>query len=303
MLFAIIAFCSIFLLIASLGLLLFYRQAMVQRITAVIHERQGKKGLAGKLESAGSTLTSALGKIEKVVPRSESEVGVIQQRLVRAGFREDSAIKFFYASRVLAMVVLLVAATVTGVARQNPIVFYIAALGLGYIAPDFFVKHLITKRQDEIRRGLPDVLDMIVVCLEAGLGLDQATARTAQELVKTHPTIADELDVLVLEQRAGRPRSDCWRSFAERSDVDVVRTLVSTLVQSEQFGTGIAKTLRTHAESMRTQRIQKVEEKAAKAGIKLLFPLVIFIFPVLFIVVIGPAIIIMQQQFQEFLNH
>jgi tight adherence protein C len=227
----------------------------------------------------------------------------VRQRLIRAGFRDDKAIKYFYAGKLFTMVALVLVVTFTGLAKQNAFVFYIAALGLGYLAPDFFVNHLIKKRQDEIRRGLPDVLDMIVVCLEAGLGLDQATARTAQELTGTHPVIADELDMVVLEQRAGRPRSESWRSFSERSDVDVVRTLVSTLVQSEQFGTSIAKTLRTHAESMRSLRMQKVEEKAAKAGIKLLFPLVMFIFPVLFIVVIGPAAIVMQQQFQEFLSH
>jgi tight adherence protein C len=141
-----------------------------------------------------------------------------------------------------------------------------------------------------------------VICVEAGLGLDQATARTARELNRAHPAISDELEVVVLEQRAGRPRADAWRHMAERTDVDVVRNLVSLLVQSEQFGTSIAKSLRTHSDTLRTQRIQEVEELAAKTTIKLIFPLVLFIFPCLFLVTLGPAVILMAESFKEFLK-
>lgn len=300
MTFAVIAFCSVFLLIASLGVLLFYREAMVQRIHAVISERQKKKGLAGHLESAGESLGVVFEKIERVVPKSQSEVGVVQQRLIRAGMRKDSALKAFYAAKVLAPLAFCAIVTVTGLAKQNVFIFYAAALGLGYLAPDFWLGRRISNRQAEIRRSLPDVLDLLIICLEAGLGLDQATARTAMELAGTHPIIADELDVLVLEQRAGKPRADAWKHMADRTDVDSVRNLVSTLVQSEQFGTSVAKTLRTHSDTLRTQRIQAVEEAAAKTTIKLIFPLVLFIFPCLFLVTLGPAIIIMGEQFKEF---
>ncbi|HWE86682.1 MAG TPA: type II secretion system F family protein [Terracidiphilus sp.] len=297
MTFAVIAFLSVFGVIASLGLMLFYREAMIQRITAVINERQQKKGLAGKLESAQNQLGIVLGKIERVVPKSQSEVSVVQQRLIRAGFRRESAMKLFYATKVLVPLAFCVIIAVTGLAKQSAFVFYAAGLGLGYLAPDFWLGRKIKKRGEEIRRTLPDVLDLLVVCLEAGLGMDQATARTAQELAETHPIIADELDVMVLEQRAGRPRADAWRNLAQRSDVDVVRNLVSTIVQAEQFGTSIAKTLRTHSDTMRTQRIQQVEEQAAKSTVKLIFPLVLFIFPCLFLVVLGPAAIIITEQF------
>lgn len=304
MAFAVIAFLSVFGLIASIGLILFYREAMIQRISAVLSERQQKKkGLAGKLEDARSQLGVVIEKIERVVPKSQSEVSIVQQRLIRAGFRRDSALKVFYACKLLCPLFMVVVVTVTGLAKESAFVFYAAGLGLGYLAPDFWLSRKIKARQIEIRRTLPDVLDLLVVCLEAGLGMDQATSRTAQELAGTHPIIADELDVMVLEQRAGRPRPDCWRNLAERTDVDSVRNLVSTIVQSEQFGTSIAKTLRTHSDTMRTQRIQQVEEMAAKTTVKLIFPLVFFIFPCLFLVTLGPAIIIMMDQFKELLGH
>src|ERR1700685_1178083 len=146
---------------------------------------------------------------------------------------------------------------------------YLAALGLGFLLPDFWLGRRISIRQSRIRLGLPEVLDFLIICIEAGLGMDQATVRTAQELKLSQPALSDELDIVVLEQRAGRARSDAWKQFAERSDVDSVKKLVAVLVQSEQLGTSIAKTLRVHSDTLRTQRRQEVEEKAAKTTIKL----------------------------------
>lgn len=160
----------------------------------------------------------------------------------------------------------------------------------------------ISVRQAAIRRGLPDILDLLVICIEAGQSLDQATARTSEELRMAQPAVTDELNVVVLEQRAGRARTDAWKHFAERTGVDVVRNLVSVLVQSEQFGTSVAKTLRVHSDTLRTQRRQKVEEQAAKTSVKLVFPLVFFIFPSLFLVTLGPAVIIMADSFKQFFN-
>jgi len=299
---AIIVFCSVFLLIGSVGFLLFYREAMVQRIAAVVFDRPQKRGIAGTLEKASESLGVVLGKVEKVVPKSESEVSVVRQRLIRAGMRSDSALKSFYASKALLPLTFVIIVSFTGMAKDSPFIYYVAALGLGYLAPDFWLGRKIKRRQEELRRSLSDVLDLLVVCLEAGLGMDQATARTASELAGTHPIIADELDIVVLEQRAGRPRADAWRNMADRTDVDVVRNLVSTLVQSEQFGTSIAKTLRTHSDTMRTQRVQQIEEQAAKTTVKLIFPLVLFIFPTLFLVTLGPAIIAISEQFKDLFN-
>jgi tight adherence protein C len=302
MAFVVLVFLSVFLLIGSLGFLLFYREAMVQRIAAVVFDRPQKSGIAGTIEKAGESLGVVLGKVEKVVPKSQSEISVIQQRLVRAGFRNESSMKYFYASKALTPLIFCGLLSLTSFAKDSPFVFYVGGLGLGYLAPDFWLGRKIKKRQEEIRRSLPDVLDLLVICLEAGLGMDQATTRTATELATTHPIIADELDLIVLEQRAGRPRSECWRNMADRTDVDVVRNLVSTLVQAEQFGTSIAKTLRTHSDTMRTQRVQQIEEQAAKTTVKLIFPLVLFIFPCMFIVTIGPAIIVIQEQFKTLFN-
>jgi tight adherence protein C len=173
---------------------------------------------------------------------------------------------------------------------------------MGFLAPDFWLGKQITKRQKRIDRGLPDVLDLLVICIEAGLSLDQATARTAQELSNAQPDLCDELNVVVLEQRAGRPRADAWRNLADRTGSDSLRNLVSMLVQSEQLGTSIAKTMRVHGDTLRTQRVQQIEEQAAKTSVKLVFPLVFFIFPALFLVVLGPAVLLMIDSFKALTN-
>jgi tight adherence protein C len=140
----------------------------------------------------------------------------------------------------------------------------------------------------------------MVICVEAGLSLDQAVVRTSQELKLAQPELCDELGVVVLEQAAGRPRTDAWKSLADRTDVDSIRALVSILVQAEKFGTSIGRTLRIHSDTLRTERRQKVEEQAAKTTVKLVFPLVIFIFPSIFVVTLGPAMIKMADFFKHF---
>jgi tight adherence protein C len=294
---ALFAFIIIFLLIASGGVLLFYREQMVQRLSAVISPETKKTTWVESIQHSGFSFSGVVEHLEKIIPKSQAEVSVTQQRLIRAGYRTDSALKFFNGIKVVAPVCLLGVAFFSGLGGGNFIV-YIAALGLGYLIPDFWLGRLIKTRQAKLRRGLPDVLDLLVICIEAGLSLDQATKRTTEELMKAHPALCDELNIVVLEQRAGRPRADCWKHMAERTDVDVLRNLVSVLVQSEQFGTSVAKTLRIHSDTLRTQRIQKVEEQAAKTTVKLVFPLVLFIFPSLFLVVLGPAMISMADSFK-----
>lgn len=296
--FAIFAFCVIFLLIASGGLLLFYREAMLQRITEVINPHPKQKSLVSTIQETGFSIGGVMEQFERVLPKSEAEISVTLQRLIRAGFRNESAVKIFYGCKVFVPLLLCGTALVSGLADMSPFFVYASALGLGFLAPDFWLGRKISKRQAHIRRGLPDVLDLLVICIEAGQSLDQATARTAEELLKAQPELCDELRVVVLEQRAGRPRSETWRHLGDRTGVDSVRNLVSMLVQSEQFGTSIAKTLRVHADTLRTQRVQAVEEKAAKTSIKLIFPLVLFIFPALFLVTLGPAVILMMESFQ-----
>jgi len=294
------AFLVIFLLIGSGGVLLFYREQMVQRLSAVIApEEKQNKTLIGQIQQSGFSLGGVMEHLEKVIPKSQAETGITQQRLIRCGYRSESAPRVFYGVKALVPIVLCIGVFFAGASGFFP---YVAALGVGYLIPDFWLGNRIKARQNRIRRGLPDVLDLLVICIEAGLSLDQATKRTTEELMKAQPAICDELNIVVLEQRAGRPRSDCWKHMAERTDVDSIRNLVSVLVQSEQFGTSIAKTLRTHSDTLRTQRIQKCEEMAAKTTVKLVFPLVLFIFPSLFLVVLGPAMITMSDSFKVLLK-
>jgi len=300
---ALFSFLVIFLLIASAGLILFYREAMLQRITAVTTDRPKPKGLMGTIHQTGLSLGTMVEQFERIMPKSKAEASVVQTRLIRAGYRNDSAIKLFYGAKFLTPLILCLLLVVTGLGHYSPVFLYGMALALGFLLPDFWLGNRIAARQARITRGLPDVLDLLVICVEAGLSLDQALQRTAQELHSTRPDLSDELGIVALEQSAGRPRADAWRNLAERTDVDSIRNLVSVLVQSEKFGTSIARTLRIHSDTLRTQRRQKVEEQAAKTTVKLVFPLVLFIFPSIFLVTLGPAVIIMMESFHKFLAH
>lgn len=304
MAFAIIAFLVAFLLIGSGGLLIFYRDKIQERISSALYPRAtSKKTIASTLEETRHVIGGVVEHFEKVLPKSQQEISVVQQRLIRAGLRSDNAVKMFYGAKVITPLVLCLLAWVSGAYHFGPMFIFALAIGGGFLAPDFWLGRKIAKRQAEIKKGLPDVLDLLVICVEAGLSLDQATARTAQELEKAQPALSDELGIVALEQRAGRARADAWKHLAERTDVDVIRNLVSMLVQAEQFGTSIGKTLRVHSETLRTKRVQEIEEKAAKLSVKLLFPLVLFIFPSLFLVVLGPAVLVMADSFKTFFGH
>jgi len=294
----LLTFVVIFGLIVSGGLLLFHREEMLQRISDVINPRQKPKSLLSAIQQTGLSIGGVVEHFENVVPKSQAEVSVMLQRLQSAGFRNENAKGIFYGSKVVLVVTLCLLALVTGLGAMSPFLVYVLAAALGYLAPDFWLGNRIKTRQGKIRRGLPDVLDLLIICIEAGLSLDQATARTAVELKLAQPELCDELSIVVLEQRAGRPRGEAWKHLAERTDVDAVRNLTTMLVQAEQFGTSIAKTLRVHGDTLRTQRVQAVEEAAAKTTIKLLFPLVFFIFPTLFVVALGPAVIQIMENFK-----
>jgi tight adherence protein C len=195
-----------------------------------------------------------------------------------------------------------VIAAATGLAENNAFFVYAVALALGYLAPDFWLGRKIKARQMNIRLGLPEFLDLMVICIEAGLSMDQALMRCVNELSRGQPELADELSLVTLEQRAGRPRLEAWQNLAERVDIDVIRALVSSIKQADQFGTSVAKILRVQSDTLRVQRRQRVEEIAAKMAVKMVFPLVLFIFPSLFIVAMGPAVIVMQDSMKKFFS-
>jgi len=299
---ALIAFLAAFLLMSSIGVLLFYRQTTLRRLSQVV-SRASDAGLLGRVVPAPTSLFERIVKpFEKVVPRSQTEASTVQKRLARAGYRKQSYLDMFYSSKALVPCALCLIATVTQLYAYSPFFVFAVAAGLGFLAPDFWLGHRISVRQMKLRLGLPEALDLIVVCVEAGLSMDKATMRTAQELTISQPEIADELNLIYLEQRAGCPRAEAWKHVAERTDVDTIRTLASILIQADKFGTSIGKTLRTHSETLRTRRRQDAEEQAAKTTVKLIFPLVLFIFPSLFVVVLGPSIIIMAEGFAKYLS-
>jgi tight adherence protein C len=235
------------------------------------------------------------------LPRSTEEVSVVQKRLIRAGYRKDVHVNFFYAAKVLVPVIMSVLATATGLYEYGAFFVYTMAVGLGFLMPDFWLGNRIAARQLNLQLGLPDALDLMVICIEAGLSLDQATLKTAEELTVSQPAISDELGLVNLELRAGRPRADAWKHLADRTDVDSIRALSAMLIQVDQFGTSVAKALRVHSETLRTQRRQKAEEQAAKTTVKLVFPLVFFIFPSIFVVALGPALITLLEAFDKYL--
>jgi tight adherence protein C len=298
---ALLTFVAVFALIASVGLLLFHRVAMVQRLAAAISPAQERKAFSWlKAGTASSSLKAVVEPFEKVIPKSPAEISVLEKRLMRAGYRDPSAIRIFYGAKVFVPIVLCLFLILTGIGRESALFVYALALGLGFLAPDFWLGNRIKTRQMNIRLGLPEFLDLAVVCIEAGLSLDQALARSVQELRPSQPELSDELSLVLLEQRAGRPRADAWKHLAERVDIDVIRALSSAITQADQFGTSVTKILRVQSETLRVQRRQNVEELAAKTAVKLVFPLVFCIFPPIFVVTVGPAIIIMAESFKKY---
>lgn len=299
---AIFAFLTVFLLLSSIGVLLFYRQTSLRRLSQVVSRPDDADVLRSLAPTPVSKIEKFTKPFQKVVPRSPEDISTVQKRLIRAGYRESSYVNIFYSSKVLVPGLLCILATVTQVYEYGPFFVYALSAGLGFLVPDFWLNNRISARKVRLRLGLPEALDLIVICVEAGLSMDKATMRTAEELRISQPDIADELNLVYLEQRAGRPRAEAWKHVAQRTDVDTVRSLASILIQADKFGTSIGKTLRTYSETLRTRRRQDAEEQAAKTTVKLVFPLVLFIFPSLFVVTIGPSMITMMEGFSKYLS-
>ena len=235
-------------------------------------------------------VVGALKRLGNAVPKSPSEMGKLQQRLVTAGYRRNEAVAIFLGIRV-GVALLLFGLLSTPILFRPNLMTAAAACGIGYVLPGFLLARVAKRRQHKIRLGLPDALDLLVVSVEAGLGLDQAIQRVADELAFAHPELADELRLINLELRAGKARTEALRNFGERTDVDDVISLCAMLIQTDKFGTSVAQSLRVHSETSRTKRRQRAEEAAAKTGVKMVFPLVFCIFPAIWVVTIGPAAI------------
>jgi tight adherence protein C len=231
-----------------------------------------------------------LKKLGKAAPQSPSEMGKLQRKLTTAGYRSYEAVAVFYGIR-LACAVIAFALLATPILVHPNLLMALAGCGLGYLLPSMALGRMAKRRQHRIRLGLADALDLLVVSVEAGLGLDQALQRVGEELDFAHPDLSDELRLINLELRAGKARVEALKNLADRTGVDDIVSLVAMLVQTDKFGTSVAQSLRVHSETVRTKRRQRAEEAAAKTGVKMVFPLVFCIFPAIFVVTIGPAAI------------
>jgi tight adherence protein C len=238
-------------------------------------------------------------RIATFVPKSPKDMSVLRRRLATAGYRTVNA-AILYSAAQIACPLLMALATLGAVGlQQRGAILTVLAGVAGAMLPNFWLARQTKRRQKVIRNGLPDALDLLIVCLEAGSSLDQAIVKASDELEIAYPALAEELRTVTTETRAGKPRLEAFKNFAARTRVDDVRALVAMLVQTDRFGTSVAQALRTHAETSRTQRRQNAEERAAKLSVKLVFPLVFFLFPALYVVILGPAVIRINNVFMK----
>ena len=240
------------------------------------------------------------------IPQSPKDVTVMQRRLIRAGIRNENALKILYGAKAVCGITLplLVALLVSTSSAETATRFsaIMAAAAVGFFGPNEYVRRLAAKRQKEIARGLANALDLLVVCVESGLGLDQAILQVSKELEHAHPEVSEEFGFVNLELKAGKRRVDALRNLAERTGVDDLKKLVAVLIQADRFGTGVAQSLRAHSDFMRIQARQIAEEKAAKLGVKLIFPIFFCILPSLFVVTVGPVAVKIMRELVPMMN-
>ena len=262
--------------------------------------RKGSKDIghegSGRADSVAKMLEKASPALAKPLqPKSELEVSKLKQKLSVAGFRSESAPTIFLGIKFTMLVVGLFMSggwmLFTNGFTQDTLIYTVGIAGIMFYLPEFVLGFLGSRRKEQIFLGLPDALDLLVVCVEAGLGLDQAMRKVADEMKKSYRVVAEEFGLSNFQLQVGRTREEVLRELAFRTDVDDVRALSAILIQADKFGASIAQALRTQSDAMRVRRRQIAEEKAAKTAVKLLFPLVLFIFPGIFVVLVGPAAI------------
>lgn len=256
-------------------------------------DKELKKALADRVLKPLARMASITGAQDKVV-----------EKLVYAGYRRKGAAEVFMGAKMAMALslpaaiggVLVWRANSTGQALQMGHLIMYCAIGLmaGLMLPNFWLSRKVKQRQQAVRFGLPNALDLLVVCIESGLALDAALLRIGREMRESCPELCEELALLNLEVSAGKPRDECLRNLGLRTGVDELKSLSARIIQSSKFGTNLAQSLRIHAESLREKRRQDAEERAAKTSVQLLFPLVFFIFPALFVVILGPAAVSLQ---------
>jgi tight adherence protein C len=271
------------------------RERSVGRRLQELQEIASNRGLAQRRQRQAKReqLEVWLQNFGERVASGRKDLFETRQKLIQAGYRRQNAAPIYYSLRVLSMVVgaVIVLAVLPSLQGRNLVVWVLLGGGFFWMLPAGVLRRKIRLRKKEIQKALPDSLDMLVVCVEAGLGLNQALVRVSDEVETMSPVLAEELQIVNLEMRAGTPREDALRNLGERTDVADLRSLATMLIQTDRFGTSIAQALRVHSDTLRTKRRQRAEEAAAKTTIKLVPPLVFFIFPAIFVVVLGPAMI------------
>jgi tight adherence protein C len=267
-----------------------------ERLTRLWQPPSADKRL-GFRDKQKAKVQQMLGDVGRLVPSSKQRLPHTQRLMARAGFRRPESVMAMQGVKVLLPVVLVALVYFTGLYHRSPIfVLAVAAIG-GYLLPEFWLTARVRSRQQRLRLSLPDCLDLLVVCVEAGLALDQSFVRVTQELRIVHRELCEELDLVNAEIRIGRTRLEALRELGDRTGVDDIKALVAMLVQTDRFGTSVAQSLRVHSDELRTKRRQRAEEMAAKATVKMIPPLVFFIFPALFVVILGPAVVSLYRHF------
>lgn len=261
-----------------------------RRLNELLEGAAAGGGAAVGPASLSNAPRAAVERAARFIPKSPKDLGRLRRRLVMAGYKgEYTPVVYSVVEIALPVIGFFGVVSWQGLSRGLMLAI-LAAMG-GYLIPGLWLSRRVEKRKKEIRNGLPDALDLFIVCVESGSSLDQAILKASEELTIAYPALAEELRLIITEVRAGKPRLEAFKNFAERTKVDDVRALVAMMVQTDRFGTSIAQALRTHAETARTRRRQAAEEKAGKLGVKLVFPLVFCLFPAFYVVVLGPAII------------
>jgi tight adherence protein C len=296
LLFALFTFLTLMVAMTGVAYRLFYKPGrMLKQLGTPVITADPGGGIVAPAEQNGFTIVTMLTSLGAKVPSSEAELATLRANLMRAGYRSEKALPVFHAVRILStLTFMLISLALQAKMPPNPtlsVLLIVFGCAAGWVFPRSFVEKKVKKRQLILRLSLPDALDLMVVSIEAGLGLDQAIQHVARELQVSHPELSEELSLVMLEMRAGKRRQDALRNFGERTGEGEIRKLVAILVQNDRFGTSMGESLRTHSDYMRTRRRQDAEERAAKVGVKLVFPIFFFILPSMLIVAAGPGIL------------
>ncbi len=264
------------------------RSAPERRLRSLVPVTQ--TGIVQEASALAEGPDPVLARLSRLLPKSAKDMSRLQRRLAQAGYPQFKFV-VYYSFAELLLPVVCGGSVLFLVHIGSAWIFALLAAAVGYMLPALYVGRLTEQRKKAIENGLPDALDLLTVCVEAGCALDQAVVKAAEELHLAHPALADELRFVTTETRAGKPRLEAFQNFAKRTGVDDVRTLVAMLTQTDRFGTSIAQALRTHSDTSRTKRRQRAEERAAKVSVKLVFPLALCLFPTLYVVCFGPVVV------------